>query len=214
MAIGRDGPEVRAAGAQEAAGPEGAGSTAVELALVVGEGNPDMNAVLVEASGIISGLLTRLRESETALRSASLRTLQKTSDKLEEVNTATETAANQIMDGLDRSLALIDRLDEGESQEEIGNLLRDELMDAMTQLQFQDIAAQQLSHALSLLSDVETHLETFARLFEKAGFEIGRGSSSDAGKEESAEAARTFDPEATFDSAEDRQALVDQLLSR
>lgn len=164
----------------------------------------DLDSVLNQVSGMIGNLLERLRESEEVLRDAGLKTVQSTSNKLEEVTTATETAATEILDNLDRSLVIVDKMEEGGSNPEHCNELRDELLAAINQLQFQDIAAQQISHAMSLLADLESQLEEFAQVFDNA----------QAGQGRTVRAMRAFDPNATFDAAEGRQALVDELLAK
>lgn len=168
------------------------------------EGARDLDTVLNHVSSMIGSLLDRLHKSEEVLRDAGLKTVQSTSNKLEEVTTTTETAATEILDNLDRSLALVDRIEGGEEGENLCDQLRDELLGAINQLQFQDIAAQQISHVMSLLGDLEGQLEAFAREFDEAA----------AGDVVSPERpARAFDPNATFDGADGRQALVDQLLA-
>jgi hypothetical protein len=55
--------------------------------------------------------------SRDMLERTTVENLQVTHDKLAEVTSATEVAATDILDGLDRSLALIDRLDEEEGRD-------------------------------------------------------------------------------------------------
>jgi chemotaxis regulatin CheY-phosphate phosphatase CheZ len=134
--------------------------------------------------------------------------LQHTSARLQEVTSATEVAATDILDALDRTQSMVDDLEAAEAADDraksanVRDLMREELFGMMGALQFQDITTQQLAAAASVLGDMETRLLQIARLFDPAA---------------SAEAAlgapdpRTFDPNATTRDAEGRQAVADQV---
>jgi hypothetical protein len=80
-------------------------------------------------------------------------------------------------------------------------------------LQFQDITAQQLSHAASILIDMEERMQGLATALDPKGAR-GRGPAAVA---ETAAAAvkelRAFDPNATMNNAEGRQALADSIFT-
>lgn len=175
-----------------------------------------LQSLVSHAYCMISGMLDRLRESQSLLQDTAIQKLQDTSAKLHEVTSATESAATDIMDGLDRTLALIDRLETGETAPgAVTSDLRDEIFGVMNHLQFQDITAQQLQHAASLLLEMETQMEAFKQLFDPSshGLRI-TGSSVPQGRELTWAGPVTFDPAATTLNAEQRQALVDTLLAR
>src|SRR6185437_5897864 len=93
--------------------------------------------------------------------------LHSTKDKLAEVSSATEVAANGILDGLDRAIAFVDELDAIADTDEtraiaVRSSLRDELFQAIGCLQFQDITSQQLNYASSLLVDMEARLSSLS----------------------------------------------------
>lgn len=173
-------------------------------------GVADLPELLTRASVIINKMLETLRTGQQALQRRAVEKLHHTNAKLHEVNSATESAATDIMDGLDRAFLLIDELEgDGVSPRgaEIGAKLRDELFGVMTHLQFQDITSQQLNHASSIIQDMETHLDEFAAMFDLQT--IGKVSEPDPARHE----RLTFDPCATTRDAERRQALVDELLT-
>ncbi len=175
----------------------------------------DLPNILEQANAQILNVLARLRESRAALQTTALERLQTTHEKIREVTTATEDAAINIMDACDRATCLVDELDtidvEGNPNREkavdLRANLRDELFLMMGALQFQDITSQQLSHASSVLVDMEERLLDVARLFDQNVDVSTRLSEMEAPD------ARTYDPNATTRNAEGRQALADELFT-
>jgi hypothetical protein len=81
--------------------------------------------------------------------------------------------------------------------------MRDEIFGMMGALQFQDITTQQLAYAASVLSDMEARLLQIAKLFDPAAAMVGAAVTRPD--------PRTFDPSATTQRADERQALADQI---
>jgi chemotaxis regulatin CheY-phosphate phosphatase CheZ len=188
-----------------------AAAAGVELASS-GAGMADLPALLSRATGIINKMLESLRAGQQVLQAAAVEKLHNTNEKLHEISSATETAATDIMDGIDRAFVLLDQLegdDVGPRGAEIGGQVRDELFQVMTHLQFQDITTQQLDHAASIIQDMEHYLDEFAELFNVTTegaippLEVGSASSF----------PRAFDPCASTRDAKQRQAIVDQILT-
>lgn len=175
----------------------------------------DLPNILEQANAQILNVLARLRESRAALQTTALERLQTTHEKIREVTSATEDAAINIMDACDRATCLVDELDaidmEGNPDREkaidLRAHLRDELFLMMGALQFQDITSQQLSHASSVLVDMEERLLEVARLFDQNVDVTAKLSEVEAPD------ARTYDPNATTRNAEGRQALADELFT-
>ncbi|HET8656083.1 MAG TPA: hypothetical protein VFL93_11250 [Longimicrobiaceae bacterium] len=170
-------------------------------------GLPD---ILMRAHGEIQNVLASLRESRDVLERTTVEKIHHMNDKLREVTSATEIAATDILDGLDRSLALVDQLDTEEGEIDRSSVhaeLRNELFAVMGCLQFQDITAQQLSYASSVLGDMESRLTQLAAIFDPASF----GLVTETKQEMEAAGPRAFDPAATTQDAEQRQALVDEI---
>jgi hypothetical protein len=165
--------------------------------------------ILERANAEIQGVLANLRDSRTAIETATVEKLQHTSEKLKEVTSATEVAATDILDGLDRAQTMVDELEAADEAGDrdaarlVRDRMREEIFGLMGALQFQDITTQQLAYAASVLSDMEARLLQIAKLFDPAA-----AMASAAG---AAPDPRTFDPRATTQRAGERQALADQI---
>lgn len=176
-------------------------------------------SVLERASQEITAVLTSLRASRNAMAQASVERLQHTHQKLREVSSATEVAATDILDALDRAGQIVDELDAEEADAatdaprrgpELRAKLREEIFGMMGALQFQDITTQQLAYASSVLVEMETRIAEVARLF-APGSAIALAVPGAAAPE--APAPSTFDPNATTLDAETRQALADAIFT-
>lgn len=169
--------------------------------------------VLLRAYAEIMGVLESLKESRGMLEKAALDKIQHTNQKLREVTSATEVAATDIMDSVDRALGMVDELDaeaadaDGGRGPEIRQSLRDELFGMMGSLQFQDITTQQINYACSVLMEMERKLNQIAHVFDPRTFGLDVVSSDIVAEEPTV----AFDPAATTADAEHRQALVDEI---
>jgi chemotaxis regulatin CheY-phosphate phosphatase CheZ len=162
-------------------------------------------------------LLRRIQESRGILERASVERLQQMNDKLREVTSATENAATDILDGLDRAVGMIGDLDaaEAESPERraaIRGALQDELYGVMVHLQFQDITTQQLSYASSVIAELETRLSQLVSCFAPFANEIDPAAAAEIAPVSAA--APTFDPAATTSNAAERQAVADEIFTK
>jgi hypothetical protein len=168
---------------------------------------------LLRAFGEIGTILTRLRESRGVLEQAHMDKLAHMHSKLREVTSATEMAATDILNGLDRSIAMVDELDQlGEGHEpttraaEVRATMRDELFGLMNHLQFQDITTQQLAYASSVILETEDRLSLLMKYFSPSHI-----------APEIVPSPRplglAFDPNASNSDAHDRQALADSLFT-
>ncbi len=169
-------------------------------------GTLDVQSLFSQVSSALLGALACLRESQQVLARATKQSFQHTNAKLNEISSTTHSAATQIMDGLDRALVLVDGIEEGASSTATG-LLRDELFGVMNLLQFQDITSQQMQYVSSVLGQTETQLAEFVRLLDPDRLGVGPAATA-----ETTSRPRTFDPVATVQRTEQRQALVDSLL--
>jgi chemotaxis regulatin CheY-phosphate phosphatase CheZ len=168
----------------------------------------ELPETLLKAHAEIVNVLQRIRASRDALESATVGKLHSTKDKLAEVSSATEVAANGILDGLDRAIAFVDELDAIADSDEtkavaVRSSLRDELFQAIGCLQFQDITSQQLNYASSLLGDMEVRLSSLSDALDPNASAIV--------EPVTAPGLRTFDPGASIHNAEGRQALADSI---
>ena len=172
---------------------------------------------LHEAYGTIAGALGDIRVSRDTIRSHALDRLHRTHERLAEVTSATESATTALLDGLDRSLARIDRLEQvsleaggGADVRALAQELRDEMNNLFGVLQFQDITAQQLGAAGDLLSGVEQRLQSVAALLEP---ERPAGARPSLDAEPARQGPVVFDERASTHGGQARQELVDTILA-
>lgn len=177
---------------------------------------------LTQAVHETTDLLSRLRQSRNMLERAAVDRLSQMQAKLKEVSTATELAATDLLDGMDRVGALVDELDasdDAERRKALAGQIRDEMFNMTVAMQFQDITTQQLAFASSTISQVEERLGRLVELLAPFSLDgdptLGADSlvvSTTAEHPVAAPVApSTFDPHATVDEASTRQALADQL---
>ena len=170
-----------------------------------------LSQVLARGYGEIVSVLGSLRESRTVLERTAVDRIQYTHQRLREVSSATQTAATDILDGLDRAIALVNDLDKTDQGDAAGgaairNKLRDELFAIVGCMQFQDITTQQLSYASSVLTDMEARLAELASILDPAA--LGAPAPKVPAP---AAVSPTFDPGASTENAEARQAVADQI---
>lgn len=190
----------------------------VRNALMQGTESPigliGLSDLLARGYAEIITVLDSLRQSRNMLEKATVEKLQHTHDKLREVSDATETAATDILNGLERATAMVDDLDiEAASGSdvrgtEIRNQLRDELFMLMGHMQFQDITSQQLNYASAVLNDMEQKLAQIAQAFDPAAMGIAAASLPSA-----VAGPVTFDPNASTQNREERQAVADDIMA-
>lgn len=170
--------------------------------------------VLERANAEIINVLGSLRQCRSTLESATSDKLQITHAKIREVTNATELAATDILDGLDRAQSIIDEMDAEAAQagegsprgRELRDRLRDEIFSVTGCLQFQDITTQQLAYAGSVLVEMEERLSEIARLFDPRRY--GAPELPVPG----VQIQPTFSPDASLHDAAARQAVADQLV--
>ena len=164
--------------------------------------------ILERVHSEVHAVLANLRDSRAAIESATVENLQRTSARLQEVTSATEVAATDILDALDRTQGMVDDLEAAEAADDrtqsaaVRDRMREEIFGMMGALQFQDITTQQIAAAASVLGDMEARLLQIARLFDPNAAMPGGGGTA-------APDPRTFDPNATTRDASGRQALAD-----
>ncbi|MEP7383356.1 MAG: hypothetical protein ABI910_16830 [Gemmatimonadota bacterium] len=182
-------------------------------------GSVGLSDALARGYADIVGVLDSLRQSRHLLERASVDRIHHTHDKLREVSDATETAATDILNGLDRANTMVDDLDayantHGEPDDRassVRNTLRDELFALMGHMQFQDITSQQLNYASAVLTEMETRLTNIARVFDPAAFSSAPSvillSPVDSNH------PVTFDPNASTQNRAERQAVADAIVA-
>jgi chemotaxis regulatin CheY-phosphate phosphatase CheZ len=144
--------------------------------------------------------LLAIRRSRESLRNFQVEGLRDTHAKLSEVSSTTETAATELLNGLDRTLALIDAL-EARSDPAGYEALRAEVNKLYGHLQFQDIIAQQLAGVGALLGLVEEHMTHVAAMLDD--------SNGDAPSLPGSSVHAAYNPDASMEHVSERQAAID-----
>lgn len=180
-------------------------------------GSGRLPATLDHAFAEIASMLSLLQSSRDALERATGDDFRVTTEKLEEVTSATEVAATGLLDGLDRALQHVDRLEAldtsgAEDAAEARTLLRDEIFQSMGHLQFQDITSQQLRYTIAVLRNLEVRLTEVRHNFDLYLSGTTGADAQEPAGEPSLRNTDAFDPDATYTDASERQALADELL--
>jgi chemotaxis regulatin CheY-phosphate phosphatase CheZ len=181
---------------------------------------PMQPSMFLRAMGEVQEMLASIKDGREQIRAATSERITSSSEKLNEVSSATANAALDIMDALERAVAKVDDLETDEARTDeaksaaIRGDLRDELFAIMGHMQFQDITSQQIMHVQSLLSDVETRLADIANLFDAQSGEAANTAPAAQASQRDVRDTVAFDPNATVSDAETRQALADTLFQR
>jgi hypothetical protein len=169
--------------------------------------------LLLETYREVTGALGRVRQTREAIVLRTLERVRRTHDGLADVALTTESAATAILDGLERGLDTLGRLEavleqadpaQRAAARELSGQVRDELNQVVSYVQFQDITAQQLAGVSGLLEDVERRLGTVVRLFTPA---------PDLVSEERVPPNAPYDAAATLSHSASRQALADAIFA-
>ena len=171
--------------------------------------------ILEAANREIASILSNLRKDKSQLQTAAVERLQHTHSKLEEVNSATETAASGILDSLDRAQGYLDTMD-ADSMSDVGagdtksaelrDAMRNELFAITEALQFQDITSQQIRYAANVLVELEEKLMSVMHLIDITGMDDPLATLHDSEK-------GTYDPNATTKNREVRQHVADEVFT-
>ena len=182
-------------------------------------GVAELPEILLRACAEINNVLDSLRMSRAILEQTTVDRVQQTQSKLIEVSNATELATNDMLDGLDQALGLVDGLDAhatgAGSDEDAAAMrarLRDRLYGLVVCLQFQDITSQQLTFASTVLADVESRMNALAELIDRNLVGLEDIADEQPGLQiRVPDGPHTFDPAASTQNAHTRQALADAI---
>ena len=171
-------------------------------------GFAELSRTLLRAYAETVGIVARIRESCGMMDSAGVDKLQQMHGRLREVSSATETAATDMLDGLNRTVGLVEALDapghlSDDDRHRMLASVREELNGVMNHLQFQDITAQQLGHIASLLADMRRRINQVVTMFAQPATTFAKDEP----------AAGSFDPNASTSASTDRQAVADEIFA-
>ena len=169
-------------------------------------------ALLLRAHAEISAILGGIRLTREAIEAQAVERIRDTKDKLSDVTTTTESATIELMNGLDRSMELINTLEtqaRGSAPSDGFESLRGQVSALYNHLQFQDITAQQLQGVGAALLDLETRVSAVATLFDSA---LGLGPKVESlfRVVDTSSAHLAFNPEATMSRSHADQAAIDE----
>lgn len=166
-------------------------------------------SALLRVSSELSRVLNGIRLTRETIQTYSTERLKDTHARLHEVSSTSESAAMEMLNGLDRTLAMIDNLERSTDTRPtpaMYDALRSEVNQLYSHLQFQDIIAQQLNGVAAVLVEVEQRVQNVASLFDDGMGALGHAPPGTGVRLD----ATTFNPDATMRETGDRQAMIDE----
>lgn len=171
----------------------------------------ELPAMMLRAYGEISEILAGLRLTRQAIEAHTVDHIRDSKNRLHDVSATTENATIELMNGLDRSIELINSLEtqaNGRADSTGFSSLRDQVSALYNHLQFQDITAQQLQGVTHSLLEIELRMSSVAALFDHGVLAAGAVLPSlSPGKESSAHLA--YNPDASMNHSRADQAMID-----
>jgi hypothetical protein len=172
----------------------------------------ELPAVLLRAHAEISEVLGGIRLTREAIEAHAVDRIRDTHTRLSNVTSTTESATLELMNGLDRSIELVNSLEQqsnGSASPEGYQLLRDQVSALYNHLQFQDITAQQLQGVSQSLLDLEVRVAAIAALFDPTTGAVAR---DQLGREpwSSSSAHLAYNPDATMQRTVADQHMIDE----
>ncbi len=167
--------------------------------------------ILLRAHADITEILGGIRLTREAIEAHAVERIRDTQNRLSNVTSTTESATIELMNGLDRSIELVNSLEQQANHKasaEGFQQLRDEVSALYNHLQFQDITSQQLQGVTHSLLELEARVATVAALFDR---------NAEAGGQEQllpmfssgSSAHLAFNPDATMSRSRADQTMVD-----
>lgn len=170
-------------------------------------GFSELSKSLLRAYAETLGIVARIQGTTATPEHTEFDRLNQLNGNLRDVTSATEVAATDILDGLGRAIAVVERLDtdggDADQRRELVASLREELYDVVAHLQFQDIMAQRLNHVSSLLGQMRRRLLDMLTVFTPA-----------AALAAETEGLTVFEATAAMLNTAERQAVVEETLAR
>ena len=196
---------VRASGA--------ASPTAVALAnrLAARPALTDLPTMMLRAHAEITDILGGIRLTREAIQAHTVDRIRDSKDRLNDVSATTENATMELMNGLDRSLELINSLNtHAKDHTDSGSFeaLRSQVSALYNHLQFQDITAQQLQGVTASLLDIEMRMTAVSALFDHGVLAANAALPRPPFVVESS-AGLAFNPDASMHHSRADQAMID-----
>lgn len=193
--------------------PNGVPAAVVSLAdrLAVRPALTDLPALMLRAHAEISDILSGIRLTREAIQAHSVDRIRESKNRLNDVSASTETATLELMNGLDRSLELINSLEtQAKGQADSGGFeaLRSQVSALYNHLQFQDITAQQLQGIGASLLEIELRMSAVSAMFDHGVMASNSALRTTAPVPESS-AGLAYNPDARMQHSHADQAMID-----
>ncbi|MEO5800790.1 MAG: hypothetical protein ABIZ70_01785 [Gemmatimonadales bacterium] len=170
-------------------------------------------STLLRVYNEIVAALSGIRQTREHIQHHALDQLRDTQDRLSQVSTTTESAALEMLNGLDRTLALVDTIETGApGADHIAAVetLRNEINNLFGHLQFQDIITQQLRGITDLVEDVEARMGRVADLLDQS---LSGPPSQSAGQDVERAEPSEYNPGASWEH-QTEQSEIDAAFSK
>lgn len=167
--------------------------------------------MLLRANAEITGILDGIRLTREAIEAHAVERIRDTQSRLSHVTSTTESATLELMNGLDRSIELVNSLEQRANRQASAaefQQLRDEVGALYNHLQFQDITAQQLAGVAHSLLELETRVSAVAAMFDR-NVEASAREELLRAFESTGSAHLAFNPDATMQRSRADQRMVD-----
>jgi chemotaxis regulatin CheY-phosphate phosphatase CheZ len=169
--------------------------------------------VMLRAHAEITEILGGIRLTRAAIEAHAVERIRDTQERLTDVTSTTESATLELMNGLDRTIELVNSLEQQANSRTTGagfQQLRDQVSALYNHLQFQDITAQQLQGVTHSLLELEVRVAAVAALFDKDMGEGVRGDLLRRALDAGSSATLAFNPDATMSRSVADQQMIDQ----
>jgi hypothetical protein len=172
----------------------------------------DLPSLMLRAHAEISDILGGIRVTREAIQAHSVDRIRDSQSRLNDVSASTESAALELMNGLDRSLELINSLEtqaQGQADSSGFEALRAQVSALYNHLQFQDITAQQLQGIGASLLEIELRMSAVSAMFDHGVMATNSALRRTAPTVESS-AKLAYNPDASMQHSRADQAMIDE----
>lgn len=168
---------------------------------------------ILRAHGEINYILDGIRSTRSALQVRAVERIRDTHNRLNDVTSTTENATLELMNGLDRTIELVNSLEQkaaGSGSPDGYQVLREQVSALYNHLQFQDITTQQLQGVTHSLTDLEERVAALSAIFDHGVAAGPPGSVLLQALENESSAHLAFNPDATMKRSVADQSMVDE----
>jgi hypothetical protein len=171
----------------------------------------DLPSMMLRAHAEISDILSGIRVTREAIQAHSVDRIRESKNRLSDVSASTESSTLELMNGLDRSLELINSLEtQAKGQADSGGFdaLRTQVSELYNHLQFQDITTQQLQGIGASLLEIEVRMSAVSAMFDHGVMATNSALRTTAPEPESS-AGLAYNPDAKMTHSRADQAMID-----